>query len=407
MIALINSMMLDYPILSNILPLFLLAIASYVSFKITRKFLIRLITSQIKKSKTKLDDILIKNHLFLRISYLVPLLIIDNFSYILTSNLPVTISTIDTAVNVSTILIFNRIIDSILSSFADAYSGRYKQIPLKSYMQIFKILIIILTGLIILSILSGISPWGLIGSIGALGAVLLLIFRDTILSLIANLQITSNKLVQLHDWIEAPAFGADGDVIEIALHTIKVQNWDKTITVIPTHKLIDNSFKNWRGMEQSGGRRIKRSINIDLTSIKLCDDKMISNLNKIDLLSSYLKDKKTSLSKSNKNMHKGDDFHYLNSRNLTNIGTFRAYIVAYLRNHENISENMTFLVRQLTPSENGLPIEIYVFSNDNEWINYENIQSDIFDHLIASTKYFDLRIFQNPSGHDFKSIVKG
>ena len=407
MIALINSMMLDYPILSNILPLFLLAIASYVSFKITRKFLIRLITSQIKKSKTKLDDILIKNHLFLRISYLVPLLIIDNFSYILTSNLPVTISTIDTAVNVSTILIFNRIIDSILSSFADAYSGRYKQIPLKSYMQIFKILIIILTGLIILSILSGISPWGLIGSIGALGAVLLLIFRDTILSLIANLQITSNKLVQLHDWIEAPAFGADGDVIEIALHTIKVQNWDKTITVIPTHKLIDNSFKNWRGMEQSGGRRIKRSINIDLTSIKLCDDKMISNLNKIDLLSSYLKDKKTSLSKSNKNMHKGDDFHYLNSRNLTNIGTFRAYIVAYLRNHENISENMTFLVRQLTPSENGLPIEIYVFSNDNEWANYENIQSDIFDHLIASTKYFDLRIFQNPSGHDFKSIVKG
>ena len=407
MIALINSMMLDYPILSNILPLFLLAIASYVSFKITRKFLIRLITSQIKKSKTKLDDILIKNHLFLRISYLVPLLIIDNFSYILTSNLPVTISTIDTAVNVSTILIFNRIIDSILSSFADAYSGRYKQIPLKSYMQIFKILVIILTGLIILSILSGISPWGLIGSIGALGAVLLLIFRDTILSLIANLQITSNKLVQLHDWIEAPAFGADGDVIEIALHTIKVQNWDKTITVIPTHKLIDNSFKNWRGMEQSGGRRIKRSINIDLTSIKLCDDKMISNLNKIDLLSSYLKDKKTSLSKSNKNIQKGDDFHYLNSRNLTNIGTFRAYIVAYLRNHENISENMTFLVRQLTPSENGLPIEIYVFSNDNEWINYENIQSDIFDHLIASTKYFDLRIFQNPSGNDFKSIVKG
>ena len=407
MIALINSILLDYPILSNTLPLLLLIIASYASFKITRKFLIRLITSQIKKSKTKLDDILIKNHLFLRISYLVPLLIIDNFSYILTSNLPVTISTIDTAVNVSTILIFNRIIDSILSSFADAYSGRYKQIPLKSYMQIFKILIIILTGLIILSILSGISPWGLIGSIGALGAVLLLIFRDTILSLIANLQITSNKLVQLHDWIEAPAFGADGDVIEIALHTIKVQNWDKTITVIPTHKLIDNSFKNWRGMEQSGGRRIKRSINIDLTSIKLCDDKMISNLNKIDLLSSYLKDKKTSLSKSNKNIQKGDDFHYLNSRNLTNIGTFRAYIVAYLRNHENISENMTFLVRQLTPSENGLPIEIYVFSNDNEWINYENIQSDIFDHLIASTKYFDLRIFQNPSGHDFKSIVKG
>ena len=407
MIALINSIMLDYPILSSILPLLSLAITSYLSFKITRKLLIRIIVPQIKKSKTKLDDILIKNHLFLRISYLVPLLIVDNFSYIITSNLSVAISTIDIVVSILTILIFNWIIDSILSSFTDAYSKRYKQIPLKSYVQIFKILIIIFSGLIILSILSGISPWGLIGSIGAISAVLLLIFRDTILSLIANLQISSNKLVQLHDWIEAPAFGADGDVIEIALHTIKVQNWDKTITVIPTHKLIDSSFKNWRGMEQSGGRRIKRSINIDLTSIKFCDDKMLSNLNKIDLLSTYLKDKNTLLSKSNKNIQKDNDFHYLNSRNLTNIGTFRAYLIEYLRNHENISENMTFLVRQLPPSENGLPIEIYVFSNDNEWINYENIQSDIFDHLIAATNYFDLRIFQNPSGHDFHSIVKG
>ena len=258
--------------------------------------------------------------------------------------------------------------------------------------------------MIIISILSGISPWGLIGSIGAISAVLLLIFRDTILSLIANLQISSNKLVQLHDWIEAPAFGADGDVIEIALHTIKVQNWDKTITVIPTHKLIDSSFKNWRGMEQSGGRRIKRSINIDLTSIKFCDDKMLSNFTKIDLLSSYLKEKGLLLSKFNKNVK--SDTHFLNSRNLTNIGTFRAYIISYLRNHDSINENMTFLVRQLPPSETGLPIEIYVFSNDNEWVNYENIQSDIFDHLIAATNYFDLRIFQNPSGHDLNSLVK-
>tara|TARA_B100001750_G_scaffold77276_1_gene61285 strand:+ start:1517 stop:2740 length:1224 start_codon:yes stop_codon:yes gene_type:complete len=407
MISTINSLMFEYPILNNIIPLFLLTLASYVAFKITRKILVRLVVPQIKKSKTKLDDILIKNHLFIRISYLVPILIVDNFSYLLSSNLSLEISTVETIISISTIFVFNWIIDSILSSFTDAYSRRYKQIPLKSYVQIFKILIIIFSGLIIVSILSGISPWGLIGSIGAISAVLLLIFRDTILSLIANLQISSNKLVQLHDWIEAPAFGADGDVIEIALHTIKVQNWDKTITVIPTHKLIDSSFKNWRGMEQSGGRRIKRSINIDLTSIKFCDEKMLSDLNKIDLLSSYLKDKNTSLSKSNKNIQKGNDSHYLNSRNLTNIGTFRAYIISYLRNHENINENMTFLVRQLPPSEHGLPIEIYVFSNDNEWINYENIQSDIFDHLIASTDYFDLRIFQNPSGHDLNSFVKG
>ncbi len=406
MISTITSLMFEYPILNNILPLLILILASYTAFKITRKILVRLIVPQIKKSKTKLDDILIKNHLFLRVSYLVPILILDNFSYILASNLPLEISTIETIIAISTIFVFNWIIDSILSSFTDAYSRRYKQIPLKSYVQIFKILIIIFSGLIVISILSGISPWGLIGSIGAISAVLLLIFRDTILSLIANLQISSNKLVQLHDWIEAPAFGADGDVIEIALHTIKVQNWDKTITVIPTHKLIDSSFKNWRGMEQSGGRRIKRSINIDISSIKFCNETLLSNFSKIDLLSSYLKEKNVLLSKTNKTMKIDDNFHQLNSRALTNIGTFRAYVISYLRNHDSINENMTFLVRQLPPSENGLPIEIYVFSNDNEWINYENIQSDIFDHLIASTNYFDLRIFQNPSGYDLNSLVK-
>tara|TARA_B100001245_G_C22771731_1_gene372996 strand:- start:171 stop:833 length:663 start_codon:yes stop_codon:yes gene_type:complete len=216
----------------------------------------------------------------------------------------------------------------------------------------------------------------------------------------ANLQISSNNLVQLHDWIEAPTFGADGDVIEIALHTIKVQNWDKTITVIPTHKLIDSSFKNWRGMEQSGGRRIKRSINIDISSIRFCDESMIKNYEKIDLISDYLKTKINDIDKSNS----AKEEILLNSRRLTNIGTFREYIKSYLRNNVNVSDNMTFLVRQLPPSEFGLPIEIYVFSNDNEWINYENIQADIFDHLIAATFYFDLRIFQNPSGNDFKKL---
>lgn len=407
MISSINSLMSNYPILSNILPLLLLIIVSYASFIITRKILIRIIAPQIRKSKTKLDDILIKNHLFLRSSYLVPILVINSFSELVASNLFIEISTVEVIISVATILIFTRIIDSLLSSFTDAYSRRYKQIPLKSYVQVFKILVTIVSGLIIISILSGISPWGLIGSIGAISAVLLFIFRDTILSLIANLQISSNKLVQLHDWIESPTFGADGDVIEIALHTIKVQNWDKTITVIPTHKLIDSSFKNWRGMEQSGGRRIKRSINIDLSSIKFCDDKMIANFNKIDLLSSYLKEKNTSLTKANKNIKTSNNSHYLNTRNLTNVGTFRAYIISYLRNHEKINENMTFLVRQLPASENGLPIEIYVFSNDNKWVNYENIQSDIFDHLIAATNYFDLRIFQNPSGHDLNLLVKG
>ena len=407
MIALINSMMLDYPILSNILPLFLLAITSYLSFKITRKFLIHFIIPQINKSKTKLDDILVKNHLFLRISYLIPILIVNNFAYIIVNNTPIGIFTVELVINILIVLVFSRIIDSVLSSITDAYSKRYEQIPLKSYIQIIKIFILILSGLLIISILSGVPPWALLGSIGAISAVLLLIFRDTILSLLANLQITSNKLLQLHDWVEAPAFGADGNVIEIALHTIKVQNWDKTITVIPTHKLIDSSFKNWKGMQRSGGRRIKRAINIDITSIKFCDESMLSQYEKIDLLSSYLKEKKKSLIQSNKNKtYSRDSSSILNSRQLTNIGTFRAYIVSYLKNHEKIRQDMTFLIRQLNPSESGLPIEIYVFANDNNWANYENIQSDILDHLVAATSYFDLRIFQNPSGHDLNKLVK-
>ena len=407
MIALINSMMLDYPILSNILPLFLLAITSYISFKITRKFLIHFIIPQINKSKTKLDDILVKNHLFLRISYLIPILIVNNFAYIIVNNTPIGIFTVELVINILIVLVFSRIIDSVLSSITDAYSKRYEQIPLKSYIQIVKIFILILSGLLIISILSGVPPWALLGSIGAISAVLLLIFRDTILSLLANLQITSNKLLQLHDWVEAPAFGADGNVIEIALHTIKVQNWDKTITVIPTHKLIDSSFKNWKGMQRSGGRRIKRAINIDITSIKFCDESMLSQYEKIDLLSSYLKEKKKSLIQSNKNKtYSRDSSSILNSRQLTNIGTFRAYIVSYLKNHEKIRQDMTFLIRQLNPSESGLPIEIYVFANDNNWANYENIQSDILDHLVAATSYFDLRIFQNPTGHDLNKLVK-
>ena len=396
----ISSFVADYPLLLNIIPVLLLIFVSYIAFKLTRIILIKIIVPQIKKSKTKLDDAFLKNKLFLKISYLVPIIIIYNFSYVVSDNLKIPISLLDVMITIFSIFIFAWIINAVLSSITDAYSRKYKRIPLKSYIQIVKIFIFIFSALLAISVLSGRSPWVLLGSLGAISAVLLLIFRDTILSFMANLQISSNDLVQLHDWIEAPTFGADGDVIEIALHTIKVQNWDKTITVIPTHKLIDSSFKNWRGMEQSGGRRIKRSINIDISSIRFCDESMIKNYEKIDLISDYLKTKINDIDKSNS----AKEEILLNSRRLTNIGTFREYIKSYLRNNVNVSDNMTFLVRQLPPSEFGLPIEIYVFSNDNEWINYENIQADIFDHLIAAAFYFDLHIFQNPSGNDFKKL---
>ena len=393
MISLLDSIFSQYPILINIVPIVALFLISYVSFKFTRIILIKILVPQIKKSKTQLDDSFLKNKLFLKISYVVPLLIIYNFSFVITDNLQISSSFLNVVITLISIFIFARIIDAFLSSITDAYSKKYKRIPLKSYIQIVKIFVFIFAALLGISILSGQSPWVLIGSLGAISAVLLLIFRDTILSLMANLQISSNNLIQLHDWIEAPAFGADGDVIEIALHTIKVQNWDKTITVIPTHKLIDSSFKNWRGMEESGGRRIKRAINIDMSSIKFCNESMVEKYMQIDLLTDYLKQKTDDIGKSEKkkNINIG-----LNSRQLTNVGTFREYVKAYLRNHAKVNHDMTFLIRQLSPTENGLPLEIYVFSNDNEWINYENIQADIFDHLLAAVSYFDLRVFQHP-----------
>ena len=401
MVLSLDSIFSQYPLLLNIIPIVSLLFVSYIAFKITRIILIKILVPQIKKSKTKLDDSFLKNKLFLKISYVIPLLIIYNFSYVITDNVSISSSFLDIVITIISIFVFARIIDAFLSSITDAYSKKYKRIPLKSYIQIVKIFVFIFAALIAISVLSGRSPWVLLGSLGAISAVLLLIFRDTILSFMANLQISSNNLIQLHDWVEAPAFGADGDVIEIALHTIKVQNWDKTITVIPTHKLIDSSFKNWRGMEESGGRRIKRAINIDMSSIKFCNESMIEKYMQIDLLSDYLKEKIDDISdlQKKKSVKIG-----LNSRQLTNVGTFREYVKSYLRNHAKVNHDMTFLIRQLSPTENGLPLEIYVFSNDNEWINYENIQADIFDHLLAAVSYFDLRVFQDPSGHDFNKF---
>jgi miniconductance mechanosensitive channel len=249
------------------------------------------------------------------------------------------------------------------------------------------------------------SPWLLISGLGAVTAVLLLIFKDTILSFLASLHIVMYDLVRVGDWIEMPKYDADGDVIDIALHTVKVQNWDKTITTIPTYKLIEDSFKNWRGMQESGGRRIKRHLLIDQKSVKFCDEEMVERFKKIQLLSPYLNQKKEEIEVFNKE-HNIDTSVLINGRRMTNLGTFRAYVTAYLKGNELISKDMTFLVRQLQPTPEGLPLEIYVFSRDTAWANYEAIQADIFDHLLAAISFFDLRVFQRPSGYDLEMIEK-
>ena len=279
-----------------------------------------------------------------------------------------------------------------------------RDLPVKVVVQVLKLVLYSVATIAVISLIIGQSPSLLLGGLGAMTAVLMLIFKDSILGLVAGIQLSANQMVAPGDWIEMPKYGADGDVLEVALTTVKVKNWDKTITTIPTYALITESFKNWRGMSESGGRRIKRAINIDMDSIRFCDEEMLDRFAKIQYIAEYLEKKRHEISGWNaeRNVDASDP---LNGRQLTNLGTFRAYVVAYLRNHPMIHQEMTFLVRHLPPTEHGLPVEIYVFSRDQVWSNYEGIQADIFDHILAIAPAFDLRIYQSPAGSDVRTLL--
>lgn len=381
----------DNPFIAQFVYFALIICSSYLVYLITKKFILRWLKYLAGKSQNKYDDIILDKKVTKKVALIPSILIINAFAYLFPSS-----RVFVQRVSISLILL---IILMTIAAVLHALNKIYKQNkqfegrPIKGYVQTIILIIYILGALVLIGILSGQSPLVLLSGVGALTAVLLLIFRDTILSFVASIQITSNDLVRLGDWIEVPTFKADGDVIDIALHTIKIRNFDKTITVIPTHKLIESSFKNWRGMKESGGRRIKRAMFIDLTSIKFCDDRMLRQYEKIDLLKDYMREKKKDIELYNKGKNY-DMTGKVNGRRLTNVGTFRAYIDAYLRNHEKIKQNFTFLIRQLQPGPTGLPIEIYVFANDTVWVNYEAIQADIFDHLLAVVEEFELRVYQ-------------
>lgn len=369
---------------------------SFILYFITKNILLKVILKLSKKTKTLWDDKLMEQKVFDKLNYIIPLLII----YFSASLFPIFTVMIERFAKALIVWFTVLAASSFLSAVNDIYltykTSRDK--PIKGYLQIIKIFFFIMGLIVVLGIVLGKSPWIFVSGMGAMTAILLLIFKDTILSLIASLQISFNDLVKVGDWLSVPQYNADGDVIDIALHTVKIQNWDKTISVIPTHKLIDGTFKNWRGMQDSGGRRIKRAINIDISSIKFCDDVMLKKFEKFELLQNYLTSKKKEISEYNA-ANKIDTSELINGRNLTNIGTLRAYISEFLKHHPNVKKDMTFLIRQLAPGSSGLPIEIYVFVNDIEWANYEAIQADIFDHILAVVPEFDLRIFQYPSGY--------
>jgi len=372
-------------------------VAKYVILRVLRRFITR--------TKTKWDDILMEKRVFTRLSHLAPALVIYLLSPHILVSFGRSIAIAQTAAGVYMLVVALLVIDAFLNAVVDIYRTFEfsHQLPIKGFVQVVKIILSFVGGIIALSIVLGKNPSALMAGMGAMTAILLLIFKDSILGFVAGIQLSTNKMIRLGDWIEMPKYGADGDVIDISLTTVKVQNWDKTIATIPTYALISDSFKNWRGMADCGGRRIKRSVNIDMTSIKFCTEEMIEKFRKFQYIAQYVDSKKKELAQFNADA-KIDDSELVNGRRMTNIGTFRAYLVAYLRNHPKIHQDMTFLIRHLNPTDRGLPIEIYVFSNDQAWANYEAIQADIFDHILAVIPQFELRVFQNPTGADFQKM---
>jgi miniconductance mechanosensitive channel len=380
-----------------------IVIIAYASFWTIKRYLVHLIELLFKHSKNTWDDALIRHAFVKRFANLIPIIIV----YLSVDLLFPQQGSLAGFIKRLTMAFFAiavvRMLDSILLATRDIYdhSELAHGKTIRGYTDAVKIIAYLLASIFIIAILTDKSPWGIISILGGFTVVLMLVFKDSILGFVASIQLSAHDMVRVGDWIEMGQYGADGDVIDVSIHTVKVRNWDKTITTIPTYALVTNSFKNWRGMSESGGRRIKRSLYIDMTSIKFCNAEMLTRFARFELLKDYLRNKEQELIDYNKE-RQIDTGQLINGRRQTNAGVLRAYIIAYLRNHPKIHDNMTFLVRHLEPTPYGLPIQIYVFSNDQAWANYEAIQADIFDHLLAAIPEFELRIFQNPTGHDFR-----
>jgi miniconductance mechanosensitive channel len=372
---------------------------------IAKRYIVAALTYAISRSKTEWDDAMVRQRALNRMAHLAPALVIYLLTPIALQGVDAAIDFIRSAASIYMIVMIMLVLDSLLNTVEDVYQNfrAAREIPIKGFIQVLKLALYFLAGIFVVSIVLDKTPVYLLSGVGALAAVMMLVFRDSILGFVAGIQLAANKMVAVGDWIEMPKYGADGDVLEVALTTVKVQNWDKTITTIPTYALISESFKNWRGMSDSGGRRIKRAVNIDMSSIRFCDEEMLERFARIQYIAEYIEEKKRELEAFNQSKNV-DNASLANGRRMTNIGTFRAYVVAYLSNHPMINMDMTFLVRQLPSGEHGLPIEVYVFSKDKAWANYEAIQADIFDHILAVLPEFDLRAYQNPTGADFRML---
>lgn len=390
---------------ARMMGMFVSVFLSILAYLLIKRILIRELAKTIARTGSKRDDILLKHRLLSWIALLVPAGIFYLFIPLIFVGNPNWIAIANQSVYVYTTIIGIFIAENTLDVILDIYDTHEvsKTVPIKGPIQVFKIAVYFIGIILVISVVLGRSPLVIIGGLGALTAVLMLIFQDSILGLVAGIQLSANRMIAKGDWIEMPKYDADGTVTDVALTTVKVQNADQTITTIPTYALVSESFKNWRGMEESAGRRIKRALYIDLNTIRFCTVEMLQKYSRIPYVSDYLQQKTAAL--------KGDanapiDFQLLmTGYHITNVSAYRAYTQAYLHHHPMIHQNLTLVVRPLSPSTTGLPIEVYAFSKEKVWVKYEQIQADIFDHLIAIVPAFDLKIFQNPAGIDMRAFT--
>ena len=387
-------------LLTESLEIVLILLSAIFSYYLAKRIFIRIIHTITAKTRSNWDDKLVEQRVFGWLAHLVPALVIHVLA-------PLALQTeglilwVRRGAEIYALIAVLVALNRLLSAGQDIYNQFEvaRRIPIRVYVQVAKILLSGTAVIVAVSILTGRSPLLLLSGLGAMTAILLLISRDSIQGFVAGVQLISHDMVRPGDWIEMPKYGADGDVIEITLHTVKVQNFDNTITTIPTYVLISESFKNWRGMAESQGRRIKRSIYLDIASVCFCSPAMLEDFKQIELLREYIRAKQLALADYNR-ARNVDESSPVNGRRMTNLGVFRQYLVSYLRTHPMVNADLTLIVRQLQPTEHGVPLEVYAFSSDKDWTRYESIQSDIFDHIFAALPQFGLRAYQLPSGHD-------
>ncbi len=382
-----------------------LALCAWLANFVAKHIILQVVTKLVQRTRAQWDDVFLRVGMFSRLSHVAPALVVTFLGPEFFVHREAWALRLDTLINVYLVVIVLLVGFALLDA-AVAFFGENettKTLPVKGFIQTAKLVSVVMSGILVLSLLLGRSPIFFLSGLGALTAVLLLVFKDALLGLVAGVQLSLNRMVQIGDWIEMPKYGADGDVIDVSLTTVKVQNWDKTVTTVPTYALISDPVKNWRPMAEAGGRRIKRSISLDMQTVRFVDEELLARLRTFRRLHGYLERRLSEIDEHNRE-HKEDLRVLVNGRRLTNIGCLRAYVVEYLKSRPEIRQDMTFLVRQLQPTATGLPLEIYVFSADTRWAYYEGIQSDIFDHLLAVIPAFDLRVYQSPSSYDVTQL---